>query len=91
MIRAASCFQIPGRSWPREMRPVPIAPTLMRLPGAFAPNTEAGTIAGKPPSTDVETIPVAATVMNSRRVALSVGVAAMTSSLLRVGPSASAR
>ena len=33
MIRAVSYFQMPGRSWPREMRPLPIAPTLMRLLG----------------------------------------------------------
>src|SRR5262249_60818578 len=50
MIRAVSNFQIPGMSWPREMRPVPIAPTLIRLPGDVAPKTEAGTIAGKPPA-----------------------------------------
>ena len=30
------------------MRPTPIAPTLMRLLGAVAPNTLDGTIAGKP-------------------------------------------
>jgi hypothetical protein len=30
------------------MRPVPIAPTLIRLPGDVAPKTEEGTMAGKP-------------------------------------------
>jgi hypothetical protein len=37
-----------GRSWVREMRPTPMAPMLMRLLGAFWPNTVDGTIAGKP-------------------------------------------
>ena len=37
MIRAWSYFQMPGMSWVREMRPVPIAPTLIRLLGAVAP------------------------------------------------------
>src|SRR5215472_19319174 len=44
---ASSYFQIPGMSWPREMRPTPIAPTLMRLEGALCPKTDAGTMAGK--------------------------------------------
>jgi hypothetical protein len=35
-------------SWPRAMRPAPITPTLMRLLGAFWPNTVEGTMAGKP-------------------------------------------
>ena len=48
MIRAVSYFHSPGRSWPREMRPLPIAPMLMRLPGELAPSTDAGTIAGNP-------------------------------------------
>jgi hypothetical protein len=48
MIRAESYFQTPGMSCPREMRPVPMAPTLIRLLGAVAPKTEAGTIEGKP-------------------------------------------
>src|SRR5579863_181707 len=39
---------MPGMSCPREMRPTPMAPTLMRLLGAYCPNTEAGTMAGKP-------------------------------------------
>ncbi len=47
-MRAPSCFQMPGMSWPREIRPTPIAPTLMRLLGAAAPSTDAGTIDGKP-------------------------------------------
>ena len=61
-------FQIPGRSWPREMRPVPIAPTLMRLLGAVAPKTDAGTIAGKPAaSTEVAPRPCAASPSALRR------------------------
>src|ERR1700760_2936472 len=47
MIRALSYCRMPGMSCPREMRPTPIAPTLMRLLGAYWPNTLAGTIAGK--------------------------------------------
>ena len=57
MIRAESCFQMPGRSWPREMRPVPIAPTLIRLLGAAAPRTDDGTMAGKPATTVEATTP----------------------------------
>ena len=34
-------------SWPVEILPQPIEATLMRLLGAFFPNTEAGTIVGK--------------------------------------------
>src|SRR5262249_49322201 len=52
VMRAMSCCQMPGRSWPREMRPVPMAPTLMRLPGDVAPNTDEGTMAGKPATTE---------------------------------------
>ena len=48
MILALSCFQSPGRSCPREIRPLPIAPTLIRFPGELAPRTDAGTIDGKP-------------------------------------------
>ena len=48
MIRAVSNFQMPGRSCAREIRPLPIAPTLMRLEGAAAPRTDEGTIAGNP-------------------------------------------
>src|ERR1035441_752072 len=48
MILALSYWRIPGISCPREMRPTPIAPMLMRLLGAFWPKTVDGTIAGKP-------------------------------------------
>src|SRR5215831_7443145 len=48
MILAVSYCQMPGKSCPREMRPVPIAPTLMRLPGENAPSTDEGMMAGKP-------------------------------------------
>ena len=68
MIRALSYFQMPGRSCTREMRPVPIAPTLMRLLGELAPSTDAGTIDGKPESTEDATMPPPAEAMNSRRV-----------------------
>src|SRR5262245_44293016 len=65
-----SCCQMPGRSWPREMRPVPIAPTLIRLLGDVAPNTEAGTMAGKPAATDEAIIPLPAVARNRRRLIL---------------------
>src|SRR5215470_15950016 len=39
---------MPGKSWTREMRPMPIAPILMRLLGAFCSKTLAGTMVGKP-------------------------------------------
>src|ERR1017187_2634093 len=48
MMRASSYCQMPGRSWPREMRPTPMAPTLMRLLGAICPKTEDGRMVGKP-------------------------------------------
>ena len=48
MIRACANFQTPGMSWPREIRPTPIAPMLIWLLGACAPSTEAGTMVGKP-------------------------------------------
>ena len=54
------------------MRPVPIAPTLIRLLGAFAPSTEAGTIDGNPASMDDATSPPPADAMNSRRDGLPV-------------------
>src|SRR6476646_9154342 len=72
MILALSCFQSPGRSGPREIRPLPIAPMLIRFPGELAPRTDAGTIDGKPVAPTVEAeaaIPAAATARNSRRVA----------------------
>src|ERR1700733_5791822 len=40
-------FQTPGMSWPREMRPTPMAPMLMRFDGASWPKTEEGTRVGK--------------------------------------------
>src|SRR5512146_3511289 len=39
---------VKGMSCPREMRPTPMAPTLMRLLGAYCPNTVAGTMVGNP-------------------------------------------
>src|SRR6185503_2082175 len=53
MMRAASYLHSPGRSWPREIRPFPIAPMLMRLDGANAPSADDGTIDGKPEITEV--------------------------------------
>src|ERR1700723_280161 len=47
-MRASSYCQMPGRSCTREIRPTPIAPTLIRLLGAICPNTEEGTIVGNP-------------------------------------------
>src|ERR1039457_5126003 len=68
MIRALSYFQMFGRSWIREMRPFPMAPTLMRLLGAVCPNTEDGTMAGKPATKELEaTAPATAVLMSSRR------------------------
>src|SRR5258706_62700 len=67
MIRAVSCFQIPGMSCPREIRPLPIAPTLSRLLGAVAPNTDAGTMAGKPAATRAEPPFLSAAAANSLR------------------------
>jgi hypothetical protein len=52
------------------MRPVPIAPTLIRLLGAFAPNTDAGTIAGNPVRTDEAPSALPAEVRNCRREVL---------------------
>src|SRR4029450_12030808 len=49
------------------MRPVPIAPTLMRLLGENAPNTEAGTMEGQPPIAADAASPLPAVVMNTRR------------------------
>ncbi len=67
MMRAVSCFQIPGRSCPREIRPVPMAPTLMRLLGDAAPNTDEGTIAGNPATTEEATAACPADARNRRR------------------------
>ena len=50
------------------MRPVPMAPTLMRLLGAEAPKTEAGTIDGKPAATSEPATPLPTPAMNLRRV-----------------------
>jgi hypothetical protein len=46
----------------------PFAPILMRLPGAFGPNTDAGTIVGNPAARiDEAARPLPASFMNSRR------------------------
>src|SRR4051812_43132661 len=45
---AKSYCHTPGISWLRPMRPLPIAATFIRLLGANLPNTEAGTMEGKP-------------------------------------------
>src|SRR4029078_8345408 len=58
---------MPGRSCTREIRPVPIAPILIWLLGAFAPSTDAGTIDGKPAATDEARRPPPVVAMNSRR------------------------
>ena len=68
MIRAVSNLRMPGMSCPREMRPTPMAPTLMRLPGEVAPKTDAGTMAGKPVATDAAAAALPAAEMNERRV-----------------------
>ena len=47
MMRAWSNCRMPGMSWPREMRPTPMAPTLMRLLGAYWPKTVGGHDGGK--------------------------------------------
>ena len=50
------------------MRPVPIAPILMRLLGAFGPNTDAGTIVGNPATRmDEAPNPLPTAFKNSRR------------------------
>jgi hypothetical protein len=67
MIRAASCFQMPGRSWTREIRPFPIAPMLMRFPGDRLPSTDEGTMAGNPPAMDDKTTALPVVIMKSRR------------------------
>ena len=59
-------WSTPGMSWPREMRPAPMAPMLMRLEGAVAPKTELGTMAGNPAAMAVVTEPW----MNPRLVVL---------------------
>src|SRR5216683_4366647 len=48
MMLVWSYFQMPGRSWTREMRPTPMAPMLMRLLGESCPKTLDGTMVGKP-------------------------------------------
>src|SRR5580658_606732 len=48
MTRAPSTFIMLGRSWTREILPMPMAPTLICLLGAICPRTDAGTIVGKP-------------------------------------------
>ena len=51
-----------------DIRPVPIAPTLIRLPGAFFPNTDAGTIEGKPIAMVVPTTVFTELLRNSLRL-----------------------
>src|SRR3954449_4312040 len=63
-----SCRMMPGRSWPREMRPVPMAPTLMRFEGDAAPSTEDGTIDGKPLATTDAARPEPAVARKVRRL-----------------------
>src|SRR5712672_2129916 len=90
MMRARSNFQIPGMSCPREIRPLPMAPTLIRLPGAVAPKTEEGTMAGNPAArTDVPPIPRAAIPSSFRRDISLRFLSAMAPSLrsLRFGDS----
>ena len=63
-----SCRMMPGRSWPREMRPVPMAPTLIRFDGDAAPSTDDGTIDGKPLATTDAASPDPAVARNVRRL-----------------------
>jgi hypothetical protein len=58
-------------SWPREIRPVPIAPTVIRLLGAFLPKTVEGTMDGKPLSAiDEAMVVLTEDEMNFRRVTM---------------------
>ncbi len=57
----------PGMSCPREMRPTPMAPIVMRFEGAVAPKTELGTMAGNPAAMAPET----EVLRNARRVAIT--------------------
>src|SRR5437867_8917419 len=70
-MRAVSCFQTPGRSCPREIRPFPMAPTLILLLGAVAPSTDAGTMAGKAAAASEEPPIPCAAVNNSLRRGIS--------------------
>jgi len=65
-MRAAGCFQTPGMSWPREIRPHPMAPMFVRLDGANGPTTDAGTIAGNPETSEAPTAPFPAVARNAR-------------------------
>jgi hypothetical protein len=47
-----------------DIRPVPMAPTLMRFDGEYLPSTRAGTIVGKPIATVARAAPLAVVVMN---------------------------
>src|SRR5919106_5372379 len=69
-MRTVECFQMRGKSWPLEIRPVPIVPMLMRLLGDVAPNTEDGTIDGKPIAAVVAPTVVATVLTNVRREGL---------------------
>src|SRR6266446_5877372 len=67
------------------MRPVPMAPTLTRLLGDAAPKTEAGTMAGKPATTEEATTPLPAVARNRRR---SIFFIVMLGSVAKGWPSA---
>ena len=54
-------------SWSREIRPTPIAATLMRLPGDVLPKTVAGTMAGAAPSRDAAAAPLPVEARKERR------------------------
>jgi len=54
-------------SCPREIRPTPIAPTLIRLLGDVLPKTVAGTIAGNPAATVVAAAALPAVARKDRR------------------------
>jgi hypothetical protein len=50
------------------MRPLPMAPMLIRLLGAFCPKTDSGTIVGKPETKmEEDTIPWPTVLINPRR------------------------
>src|SRR4051794_34792368 len=74
-----------GMSWPREMRPAPIAPTLIRLPGDALPKTVAGTIAGNPAATVVTAAALPADAKNSRRECFLAMVSDLQCQPLRLG------
>src|SRR4051794_40979464 len=75
--RAVSNLRMFGMSWPREMRPAPIAPMLMRLLGDADPKTDAGTMAGKPAAADATAAALPTDDRNDRRVRLGAPALAM--------------